>query len=131
MLLGGHAEFVDYFVSQWVEALPNWFEGAAPGFPSTNNANESVNGKLKSVLKKTPLGGFLQHMLKIVKDASTNSAMHTFAVEPPLLLDVQTRGYNWLLSTNVVDDIVTEYTYDSQECDGRIQLKRKTVYYIK
>jgi hypothetical protein len=35
--------FIDYFQSNYVRKFPNWNEGYAPGFPSTNNAQESLN----------------------------------------------------------------------------------------
>lgn len=41
------AEFVEYFKTQWLGVHCNWFEGAAMYAPSTNNAQESVNGVIK------------------------------------------------------------------------------------
>ena len=41
------SKFIDYFTKQWVECLPNWYEGYAPGLPSTNNALEAKNRVLK------------------------------------------------------------------------------------
>ena len=41
--------FVDYFDEQYIsnETMMNWFEGAAPKNPSTNNCNESGNNVYK------------------------------------------------------------------------------------
>jgi len=39
--------FVDYFTKQWLDTLPGWYEGYAPGLPSTNNALEAKNRILK------------------------------------------------------------------------------------
>ncbi len=45
---GKHPDFVAYFEKEWVDAHPNWFLGVSNFSPSTNNALESFNGKLKS-----------------------------------------------------------------------------------
>lgn len=44
-----HPEFVDYFWKEWVTAHPYWFLGASNLSPTTNNAVESFNGKLKQI----------------------------------------------------------------------------------
>jgi hypothetical protein len=41
------SKFIDYFDKQWLESLPNWYEGYATGLPSTNNALEAKNRVLK------------------------------------------------------------------------------------
>lgn len=41
------AKFIEYFTKQWLETLPSWYEGYAPGLPSTNNALEAKNRVLK------------------------------------------------------------------------------------
>jgi len=41
------SKFIDYFDKQWLESLPNWYEGYAPGLPSTNNALEAKNRVFK------------------------------------------------------------------------------------
>ena len=40
-------EFVSYFQEQWLVKYPNWYEGAAPGYLSTNNGIEGTNAWLK------------------------------------------------------------------------------------
>lgn len=44
-------EFITYFESQWLGEHCNWFEGAATYTPSTNNAQEAVNGVIKKKLR--------------------------------------------------------------------------------
>ena len=39
--------FLTYFNKQWVEKYPGWYEGYAPGLPSSNNALESTNRYIK------------------------------------------------------------------------------------
>lgn len=41
------AEFIKYFETQWLGVHCNWYEGAATYTPSTNNAQEAVNGIIK------------------------------------------------------------------------------------
>ena len=49
--------FLDYFESQWCAYAQNgWFEGYAPGLPSTSNALESVHEKIMKALDKKRLG---------------------------------------------------------------------------
>jgi hypothetical protein len=40
--------FIDYFKENWVDKNSLWYEGSAPFFPSTNNALERFNLKLKN-----------------------------------------------------------------------------------
>lgn len=40
-------DFIAYFEAQWLGRHRNWYEGAAIYTPSTNNAQESVNGVIK------------------------------------------------------------------------------------
>ncbi len=35
-------KFFDYFESEWIQKHPGWYEGFAPGVPSTNNGLEST-----------------------------------------------------------------------------------------
>ena len=39
--------FISYLKSEWLENNEGWFEGLAPGYPSTNNGLESTNRWLK------------------------------------------------------------------------------------
>ena len=56
-------KFLDYFNQQWFEKNSGWYEGFAPGIPSTNNALESTNGVIKkdgTVRKRFSLANFLE-----------------------------------------------------------------------
>ena len=62
-------EFLDYMKKNWIEKNCNWFEGAAPSHPSTNNALESTNNDIKNSFtfrERLPMNEFLQLVLKIV-----------------------------------------------------------------
>lgn len=41
--------FLNYFSAQYLEKDPYWYEGAAPGYPSTNNGLESYNSVIKNI----------------------------------------------------------------------------------
>ena len=38
--------FLTYFETNWIRQNSNWFEGAAPGYPSSNNALEGTNNDM-------------------------------------------------------------------------------------
>ena len=55
--------FFDYFEAEWIQKHPGWYEGYAPGVPSTNNALESTNRVIKdegTYRVKLSLGRFLE-----------------------------------------------------------------------
>jgi hypothetical protein len=123
----GHAEFSSYFSQWWVTNVPNWYEGAYLGYPSTNNANESANGKFKSNSRKLTMGAFLQDLVLKTVDASRNSAMHGFATSPDLSLSMQTEGFQYLHKVNVNEAISKEYVNVGSV--GKTVIK--TVYYVR
>ena len=41
--------FIDYLINEWYMSNKGWFEGFAIGYPSSNNALEATNGKIKSL----------------------------------------------------------------------------------
>ena len=64
---GGIKDFLIYFDKTWIQQHPGWYEGFAPGVPSTNNALESNNGKIKdqaTYRTKHSLGRFLEIVQK-------------------------------------------------------------------
>ena len=55
--------FLNYFDNVWIEQHPGWYEGYAPGVPSTNNGLEATNEKVKSqatLRTKLSFGRFLE-----------------------------------------------------------------------
>jgi hypothetical protein len=69
-------EFLAYFKQEWIVQHPGWYEGYAPGVPSTNNALESTNGSIKkdcTIRKRLALARFLELVeTKIIMEWSTN-----------------------------------------------------------
>lgn len=58
--------FLRYFQGEWIAAHKNWFEGFAAKTPSTNNALESVNRRIKADFtfrNRLPLARFL-HLIE-------------------------------------------------------------------
>ena len=62
--------FLIYFETNWIRQNSNWFEGAAPGYPSSNNALEGTNNDIKDSFtfrERLPMNEFLELLLKIVR----------------------------------------------------------------
>ena len=56
--------------SNWIDKNSNWFEGAGPGVPSTNNALESINNDIKNSFTfraRLPMNEFLELCLRLVR----------------------------------------------------------------
>ena len=63
-------EFAKYFEDQWISKNANWFEGATPGKPSTNNGLEGTNAIIKSqhtLRERLPVGKFLHSAVDVVE----------------------------------------------------------------
>jgi hypothetical protein len=61
--------FIEYMDDHWIKINSNWYEGAAPGYPSSNNALESTNNDIKNSFtfrERLPMNEFLELLLKIV-----------------------------------------------------------------
>ncbi|KAK7601130.1 hypothetical protein V9T40_008571 [Parthenolecanium corni] len=62
-------DFVDYFNEQWLSKNSKWFEGAAVGYPSTNNGKESTNAVIKrehTLRERLPVGQFLNSVMELL-----------------------------------------------------------------
>lgn len=69
----GFPRFVEYFRKEWLTMNPNWYEGVARRCPSTNNALESFNGKIKkeaTLREKLPISRFVSVLKNFVRDCS-------------------------------------------------------------
>lgn len=83
------AKFIEYFQKQWLGVHCNWFEGAATYTPSTNNAQEAVNGVIKrkiTLRKRLPMNQFMTSMANLISDYSKELSNGTreFAKEPTI-----------------------------------------------
>lgn len=67
------SKFIQYFEKQWLGVHANWYEGAAVYTPSTNNAQEAVNGIIKkkvTLRKRLPMNQFMMSMAKLIGEYS-------------------------------------------------------------
>jgi hypothetical protein len=65
-------EFMNFFMKQWIEKLPNWFEGFSVNTLSTNNGLEATNKwiKDKQFRERLPLNEFLKCFMEIPNEWS-------------------------------------------------------------
>lgn len=66
-------EFLSYFYNEFITNHTNWFEGAAPGIPSTNNGVESYNLHIKetgTLRKQELIGYFLDNLVEFIEEES-------------------------------------------------------------
>jgi len=113
--------FLQYFKTQWLIHLPNWYEGASPGNPSTNNSLEATNGTIKkehTIRERLPLAQFLNvAVAKILPSWSTerdisNLNCKRFAEVPSKTLNLWTKAYQWAISdVTVLSDGKLAYYY--------------------
>jgi len=99
-------DFLSYFEKEWLLKYRNWFAGAAPGHPSSNNGLEATNAVIKkenTLRERLPVGQFLNCMSEIVKmwsrsrdPLSVNCVV--FAESPTLSLKLWTDAFNWAVS---------------------------------
>lgn len=90
--------FVTYFKKEWLIKNPNWYLGAAPVSPATNNALESFNRVIKdhnTLRERIPLARFLVVAEEMVTSWSQQATEETFATQPVLELCDWTTGYQW------------------------------------
>lgn len=90
--------FVKYFKKEWLIKNPNWYLGAAPISPATNNALESFNRVIKdhnTLRERIPLARFLVVAEEMVNSWSLQATEEKFATQPELQLSDWTTGYQW------------------------------------
>ncbi|OXA42198.1 hypothetical protein Fcan01_23227 [Folsomia candida] len=100
--------FVGYFIGEYIDQRCGWYEGTAPGFPSTNNGLESINGLIKrqgTLRKRLPLGEFVNCISKLLSGWSSERDPQLpdykrFRLEPVITIAAMTDAYNWLKDTS-------------------------------
>jgi hypothetical protein len=134
-------DFLTYFREQWIEKNENWFEGAAPGYPSTNNGLESTNSAVKrehTFRERLPLGQFLCVVTEMVekwsnrRDPSSINCVE-FAETPSISLKNWTAAYQWALSNvpvleRPVANDITKYSMNSSKRSTGITQKQLKKY---
>lgn len=104
----GVSAFVAYFESSWLDQNSTWYEGYAPGCPSTNNCLEATNLAIKrqnTLRERLEMSRFLGIVENdIVKSwsmerAPNTTAGHTQIAEAPdRTLKMWTTAYQWATS---------------------------------
>jgi hypothetical protein len=105
----GVKSFIAYFKESWLDRHANWYEGYAPGQPSTNNGLEAINQTIKKEntfrerLNVLHFFGLVEE--HIVRDWSKdrnelNGVGHfkDVAIVPKLSTKVWTDAYQWAVS---------------------------------
>jgi hypothetical protein len=98
-------DFLSYFQAEWVEQNNCWYEGAAPGLPSTNNGIEATNSHIKrenTLRERLPVSQFLSVLFDIVEDWSRSRNPECincipFATTAPIDLKTWTLANQWAL----------------------------------
>lgn len=88
-------EFLRYLDDMWLSTHQAWFEGVARRVPSTNNALESFNKKIKreaTMRQRLTVGDFINRIKSVMNDWSSESQ---FAGEPDIQMCDWTNGYQW------------------------------------
>jgi len=63
--------FLNYFEAEYLNSRSGWYEGVAPGFPSTNNGLESLNNQIKeegTLRNKLPLCEFMNCISRLIRN---------------------------------------------------------------
>lgn len=96
------SKFIAYFKEQWLVQNQNWYLGAAPASPSTNNALEAFNKVIKdthTLRERLQLSRFLILAKEMVNEWSTkyiNNPEENFIAKSPIIsLRQWTNSYNW------------------------------------
>lgn len=97
-------DFIEYFEREWIVLLPNWYEGAAVGLPSSNNGVEATNAVIKNeftLRERLPVGQFLNDCTtKMVKrwsqrrDPKSVNCVH-FDETRSISLQLWTKAFQW------------------------------------
>ena len=105
-----HPDLVSYIQSQWLNKHREWYEGAAYGYPSTNNGLEATNAWIKkqhTFGERYPVGQFLNNIIELITKWSKNrdpqciNCIH-FILEPAIPLQLWTTAYHWALESRTV-----------------------------
>jgi len=92
--------FLKYFQKEWHNKNKNWYEGASPGTPSTNNGLESINRVIKdeyTLRERLPLLRFCYLLMEIVESFSKKyeNNLQEFSDNVSIDLSTWTSAYQW------------------------------------
>jgi hypothetical protein len=125
-------DFLDYFKQNYIEQRDKWFEGAAVGYPKTNNGLEATNRHVKergTFRRKLPLPEFITMVNKLVQNWSNernpehNHCKHFVSI-PPIETKLATLGYQYStqfaqIVTTITEDNSTFYFFPSSKSNHK------------
>ncbi|CAF1550482.1 unnamed protein product, partial [Rotaria sordida] len=95
--------FANYFEQTWLLDLKFWYEGAAIGYPLTNNGLESLNNRIKqqyTLRNKLPLPKFISTMDTMLREWSRKTAEDEFQTYPKISVEIEKQAWKWLKDLN-------------------------------
>jgi hypothetical protein len=103
-------DLIQYVETQWLEKNACWYEGAAVGYPSTNNGLESTNAVIKrehSLRERLPVGQFVNKVVHLVTQWSERRNPNSvncieFAEIPRISLQLWTVAYQWAAADKAI-----------------------------
>lgn len=101
-------DLMEYFVQEWLNQHPNWYEGFATKIPSTNNALESFNNVIKTeqtLRERFDLSQFRVVLFKMISQWSIEYESGLNAMNranPNIELKNWTDGYNFARSNTKI-----------------------------
>jgi hypothetical protein len=127
--------YISYFKKQWLDSewLDTWYEGYAPGYPSTSNSIESINSLIKKFVtmrKKIPIQKFLQISIPNLVQNWSLAAIDKYNKIPIIDLPAQDKASDWLDSEPVIQKVQVSnklyyFVRSSQQLDLSIQTTQK------
>lgn len=111
--------FVRYFERQWLkDGIKNWYEGVGPYIPSTNNALESTNKRIKddfNLRHRCPISVFKTRVFTILKQYSLDYTDGKRKVKEVVEIDKKNwiAGKDWAKSPKIptLESENAEYSY--------------------
>ena len=112
-------KFFEYFEGEWIVKHPGWYEGYAPGVPSTNNGLESTNRVIKdegTYRIKLSLGRFLEVVKTNIVERWSIERDETKPFAKPFTEKVKIDHKLWVQSFHLsLDDRPTCHITDKQK----------------
>lgn len=121
--------FLDYFKKTWIVSKHNkWYEGAAPGLPSSNNALESTNKTIKVVYTLRELlsvGTYMTNATKMLTNMSKDSLSSKKYLE-----ELEVDENTWHLAKDCLKAGPIIRKHDKLNNDSFIITKKSDINYI-
>lgn len=129
-------EFMQYFKPQWLDKNNTWFEGAKNFTPSTNNALEATNGRIKTDFtfrERATLSQFKNRIMDIVNKFSLEykNGEKRVSMERAINKELWSKAYVWAKTRKFVQTEITDngqLYYVSEGKTEALNQADKTIY---